>query len=87
MEHLQGILNQVAGRIPAGVGDKLKGYVDQYSKDSNGLLMLVVGLIIVYFVLKMVMPMVQSVILFAVVGIIGWMVFQKWGKNGGGDNE
>lgn len=80
MEHLQGILSKVADGLPDGIGEKLKGYVDKYSQDSNGVLMLVVGLIIVYFVLKMVMPMVQSVLLFAVVGLIGWVVFQKWGN-------
>ena len=80
MEHLQGVLNQFAGGLPGGVGDKLKGYLNQYSQDSNGLLMLVVGLIVAYFALKMLMPMVQSVIIVAVVGLVGWMAFQKWGS-------
>lgn len=83
MEHLQGVLNQLSGGLPGGVGNKLKGYLDQYSQDSNGLLMLVVGLIVVYFALKMLMPMVQSVIIVAVVGLVGWMAFQKWGSGSG----
>ena len=78
MEHLQGVLDHITHSLPNGVGDQLRNHINRYTQDSNGVLLLIVGLIVVYFLLKMVMPMVQSVIVVAVMVLVAWVALQKW---------
>lgn len=92
MNHLQGAVETLSQGLSDGlkgvgmghVGDQLKSYLDKYSQDSNGLIMVVVGLLVVYFLMKMLMPMLQSSIVVIVIALVGWIMFQKWSGGSGG---
>ncbi len=84
MKEFYNIIENLQKQIPPGVNKQLKEYLGKYSQDSNSLMWLVIGLVILYFVIKMLMPMVQSVIVIAVVALIGWFVYKKWTEGGSG---
>ena len=80
MDNIQSIISGIVDQLPKGMADQLKEYLSQYTNDSsgNGILWLIAGLIVLYFVLKMLLPMVQSVVLFAILAAGGWFMYQKW---------
>lgn len=92
MDHLQNAVETLGEGLSSGLhgvglgslGEQLKGHLDTYNKDSNGLIMIVVGLIVIYFVMKTLMPMIQSGIVIVIIGLVAWIAFQKWGGGSGG---
>ncbi len=79
MDNFKNLIDNFNDQIPNGVKSKLNEYLGKYSKDSNNLLWFIAGLIVVYFVLKMIMPMVQNVIVLVIIALVGWVSMQKMG--------